>query len=204
MLTRWGWVTHICIGKLTIIGSDNGLSPGWRQAIIWTNAGILLFGPLGSYFCEILIEIDIFSFKKMHLKLSSAKWRPSCLGLNVLIGQQVISWTYKNWVHCCHVASISYDESTIQVNLLVESGNTFRWYPAKRALPDRALLAGYPRYMTSMVGFKNCPEQRKIAEIPICQYWTTNLVPPVIPQVSALGKTKSLNLKHVYVYFMLL
>ena len=32
--------------KLTIIGSDNGLSPGRRQAIIWTNAGILLIEPL--------------------------------------------------------------------------------------------------------------------------------------------------------------
>ena len=36
-LTHWGRMTHICIGNLTIIGSDNGLSPGWRQSIIWTN-----------------------------------------------------------------------------------------------------------------------------------------------------------------------
>ena len=83
-LTHGGRVTHICVGKLTIIGSDNGLSPGRHQAIIWTNAGILLFGPLASSFCEIVIAIDAFSFTKMHLKLSSAKWRPSCLGLNVL------------------------------------------------------------------------------------------------------------------------
>ena len=48
---------HICINKLTIIGSDNGLSPGRRQAIIWTNDGILLIGPLGTNFSEILIEI---------------------------------------------------------------------------------------------------------------------------------------------------
>ena len=40
-LTHWGWVTHICVSKLTIIGSDNGLVPGWCQVIIWTNAGIL-------------------------------------------------------------------------------------------------------------------------------------------------------------------
>ena len=33
-LTHWGRVTHICITKLTNIGSDNGLSPGRRQAII--------------------------------------------------------------------------------------------------------------------------------------------------------------------------
>ena len=48
LLTHWGRVTHICVGKLTIIGSDNGLSPGRRQAIIWTYAGILLIGPLGT------------------------------------------------------------------------------------------------------------------------------------------------------------
>ena len=59
-ITHWGRVTHICVNKLTIIGSDNGLSPGWRQAIIWTNAEILLIGPLGTNFSEILIEIKTF------------------------------------------------------------------------------------------------------------------------------------------------
>ena len=83
-LTHWGRVTHICVSKLTIIGSDNGLSPGRGQAIIWTNAGILLIGPLGTNFSEILIGIQTFSFKKMHLKMSSAKWRPFSLGLDVL------------------------------------------------------------------------------------------------------------------------
>ena len=77
-------MTHICVSKLTIIGSDNGLSPGRRQAIIWTNAGILLNRPLRTNFNEILIEILTFSFIKMRLKVSSAKWRPFCLGLNVL------------------------------------------------------------------------------------------------------------------------
>ena len=83
-LTHWGRVTHICVNKLTIIGSDNGLSPGRRQAIIWTNDGILLIAPLGTNFSEILIEIYIFSFKKMHLKMSSGNWQPFCFGLNVL------------------------------------------------------------------------------------------------------------------------
>ena len=73
MLTHWGRVTHICVGTLTIIGSDNGLSPERRQAIIWTNAGILLIGPLGTNFSEILIEIQAFSLKKIRLKMSSAK-----------------------------------------------------------------------------------------------------------------------------------
>ena len=83
-LTHWGRVTHICVGNLTIIGSDNGLSPGGHQAIIWTNAGILLIGPLGTNFSEIFIGIQTFSYKKMHLKMSSAKWRPFRVGLNVL------------------------------------------------------------------------------------------------------------------------
>ena len=56
LLTHWSRVTHIYVSKLTIIASDNGLSPGRRQAIIWTNAGILLIGPLGLNFSEILIE----------------------------------------------------------------------------------------------------------------------------------------------------
>ena len=75
-LTHWGRATHICFGKLTTIGSDNGLPLGQRQAIIWTIAGILLIGPLGTNFSEILIGIRTFSLKKMHLKMASAKWRP--------------------------------------------------------------------------------------------------------------------------------
>ena len=61
--------------------------PSWfirRQAIIWTNAWILLIGPLETNFREILIITHAFSFKKMHVKMSSGKWRPFCLGLNLL------------------------------------------------------------------------------------------------------------------------
>ena len=71
-LSHWGWVMLTCICKLTSIGSDNGLSPGWRQAIIWTNAAILLIEPLGTNFSEILIEMQTFSLKKIRLKMSSA------------------------------------------------------------------------------------------------------------------------------------
>ena len=85
VLTHWGRVMHICVGKLTIIGSGNGLSPGRRQAIIWTNAGILLIGPLGTNFSEILIEIQTFSLRKIRLKMSSAKCCSFRPGLNVLI-----------------------------------------------------------------------------------------------------------------------
>ena len=75
-LTHWDRVTHICVSKLTIIGSDNGLSADRRQAIIWTNDGILLIRTFRTHFSEILSEIHTFSFKKMHFNMSSGKWRP--------------------------------------------------------------------------------------------------------------------------------
>ena len=92
-------MTHICVRKLSTLGSDNGLSPGRRQAIIGTNAGILLIWPLGtnlSMLSEILIEIRIFSFKKMVLNVLSAKWWPFCLGLNV----NVIIFCETGHIHC--------------------------------------------------------------------------------------------------------
>ena len=70
----------------------NGLSSGRHQAIIWTNAGILLIWPLGTNFNDILIQIHTFSFKNMRLKMSSAKWRPFCLGLNVLTRKALIRY----------------------------------------------------------------------------------------------------------------
>ena len=97
-LTHWGGATHICVGNLAIIGSDNGLLPGRRQAIIWTNAGILLIGPVGTNFSENMIQTQTFSFKKMHLRMSSGKWRPFYLGLSVLRvwPEDAVEWVYSN------------------------------------------------------------------------------------------------------------
>ena len=106
-LTHWGRAMHICVSKFTIIASDNGLSPGRRQAIIWNNAGILSIGLLGTNFSEILIKILTFSFKKMRLKVSSANWRPFCLGLNVLtevrawINNYIFSFMWDVITHPC-------------------------------------------------------------------------------------------------------
>ena len=83
-LTQWGRVTHIFVSKLTIIGSDNGLVPSLRQAIIWTNAAVLLIRPFRTNFNEILTEFQIFPFNKMQLKMSSLKFRtsrPQCVKL---------------------------------------------------------------------------------------------------------------------------
>ena len=60
LLTHWGRVTHIYVGNLTIIGSDNGLSSARRQAIIRTNAGILLIGPLEQTSVKFLSEFKHF------------------------------------------------------------------------------------------------------------------------------------------------
>ena len=93
-------MTHICLSKLTIIGSDNGLSPGRCQAIIWTNAGILLIGTLRTNFNESLIEYPSFSFKKMHMK--NAVWkmaailpRPQCVKAewNDYFSREVVAMT---------------------------------------------------------------------------------------------------------------
>ena len=85
--SHWGLVAHKYISRLIIIGADNGFLLGQCQAIIWTNTGILLIGPLGTNFSELLIKIYSFSFREMHLKISSGTWWPFCLGLNVLSTQ---------------------------------------------------------------------------------------------------------------------
>ena len=76
--------------NMAIIDSDNGLTPNRRQAIIWTSAGILLIGPLGTNINEIQIKIKQFSYQKIHLKMSSAKCLPFCLGLSVIM--ETRSW----------------------------------------------------------------------------------------------------------------
>ena len=119
-------MTHICVPKITMIGSDNGLSPGRRQAIIWTNAEILLIGPLGTNIREILSEIYTFSFKKMHLKMSSGKWQPSCiLSRPQCVKKHCLLWskptvqtdetTMGSWVSHCMALQLVVMEATLSV-----------------------------------------------------------------------------------------
>ena len=93
-LTHWGRATHICVSKLTTIGSDNGLSPGRRQAIIWTIAGILLFGPLETNRWKFNLNSNIFiqenAFENVVWEMASI-----CLGLNVLMS-------------VCHIPHVPY------------------------------------------------------------------------------------------------
>ena len=72
---------HVFVGNLTIIGSDNGLSPERHQIIIWNNARILLIGPLERKFNEILIiNANIFiqenALQNVVCKIASIVSRP--------------------------------------------------------------------------------------------------------------------------------
>ena len=75
-------MTHICVSKLTVIGSDNGLSPGRRHAIIWTNATILLIRALETKFSEILSE-NSYAFIQEEALVNVSKMHVFRLGLNV-------------------------------------------------------------------------------------------------------------------------
>ena len=125
-------MTHICVGKLTIIDSDNGLSPGRRQAFIWTNDGILLIRPLGTNFSEILIEIQTFSLKKIRLKMSSAKCCSFRLSLNVL--------THTVNIHiCASLESIIDGKPAVDVSQLLVYGTYFSYIMHQRIPTTRAL-----------------------------------------------------------------
>ena len=138
-LTYRGRVTHICVSKLTIIGSDNGLSPGRCQAIIWTNAGMLLIWTLGTNFSEILNEIHAFSFKKMHLKMSSATRRPFCLGLNVLMqrsGLMSMLGCTKAWNAVCRQLSMTPSLTRSGSTVCGQTNSLICWKPRSDEIYD--------------------------------------------------------------------
>ena len=88
---------RIYVGKLTIIGSDNGLSPGRRQAIIWTNAGIFLNPTLWTNFSETLIEIHTFSLKKINAfekvcEMAAILSRPQSMFRQTNDSQMITKW----------------------------------------------------------------------------------------------------------------
>ena len=88
LLTHWDQVTHICVGKQPTHGSNNGLWPGRSEAIIWTSAGILLIGPLGTNFSEMLIGIQTSSFTKMHLKIAPILSRTQCDTIGIILQRE--------------------------------------------------------------------------------------------------------------------
>ena len=69
---------YVSVNKVNI-GSDNDLASVWHQAVLWTNVGVLLLEPLGTNFSEIWNKVQTYSYKKMSLKMLSAKWWSFCL-----------------------------------------------------------------------------------------------------------------------------
>ena len=78
-----------CVREVWRSGSSLELS----VLCIWANATMLLIRPLGTKFNEISIEIHTFSFTLVHLKMSSGKWQPFCLGFDALIRK-----THQQWI----------------------------------------------------------------------------------------------------------
>ena len=115
-LTHWGRVTHICINKTTIIGSDNGLSPGRCQAIIWTNAGILLIGTLGTNNSEISNQMSFLfireiAYENVIWKMAAILFRPQCVKAWVLsYKEDRVRWAITGEAQlqiCCHLNHLS-------------------------------------------------------------------------------------------------
>ena len=102
LLTHWSRVMHISVSKLTTIGSDNGLSPGRCQANIWTNAGILLIGPLGTNlftrFLSILEDVLNFSSGYHFIKWYAVK-KELLVDLAISI-PIIVECRYKAVQHC--------------------------------------------------------------------------------------------------------
>ena len=111
-LTHWGQLTHICASKITIIGSDNGLSPDRCQAVIWTNTRILLIETFGTNFNEIVIKIHAFSFKKVHLKTSSGNRRHFCHGLKMLTNHITLANELITPIYSWYMQSKTYNLTT--------------------------------------------------------------------------------------------
>ena len=96
-LTYWSRVMYICISKL---GHHWFRSLLWHQAIIWTYADLMLIEPSRTNFSEIWLKIWGLTFKKIYLKMSSTKWRPLCLCLNVLLGNTEVKWHQWHFHQC--------------------------------------------------------------------------------------------------------
>ena len=168
-------LTHICVSKRIVIGSDSGLLAGRHQAIIWTNAGILSIEPLETNFSEIFIKIIIVSFKKMHLKVLSAIRWPFCLGLNVLINY--LDWNTnpnqkKVKSNNRDIKEYMYKESILESqnfeDMSKDRDNIFWWgFPAPRPKESLRKEKGWPLMLATI-----CDDTRNVLNM---QHITPNL-----------------------------
>ena len=104
-LTQWGRTTHICVSKLTIIISENGLSPGRRQVIIWANNGILLIRTWGTNFSDILnrnsyIFIQDNSFENVVWNMAAICSRPQYVNRIFIVEiDKTFSWQMRLFLY---------------------------------------------------------------------------------------------------------
>ena len=89
----------------TIIGLENGLSPRRHQAIIWTNAGVLIIGPFGTKFqWNIYRNVYIFwqydVFENVVWKMAAILSRTQC------VKSFSITWGNRKWSHANSTCSI--------------------------------------------------------------------------------------------------
>ena len=132
---------HTCVSKLTITGSNNGLSPGQHQAIFWTNAGILSIGPLGTNFSEIFI-IQGNAFENVTRKLAAILSQPQkvkidcpqhidplLVALNKHFGCRLC---YDRWIQNYQYSS----QNIILIRFIAET----KFLPNLQALPDEIIL----------------------------------------------------------------
>ena len=130
------WWTYASVNQVSI-GSDNGLLPIWCQAINQNNAGLLSIWPLGTNFSEIWIKTQNFSFMKMHLNVSSAKWHLFCSGgdgLNWHAPEVMSNYILETWMyhssmdlsHCLYINT--YTHISIQTQISIKLSKFLRVY----------------------------------------------------------------------------
>ena len=123
ILTHWGRVTHICVSNLAIIGSDNGLSPGRRQAIIWPNAGILLIRTSVlekrvDWMLFLKLFNCIYVYKEVHVykalfqyKGCLTRYMDNIIGIPTPVKRQLtlrrhrVMWNSVDCLFCAHTTS---------------------------------------------------------------------------------------------------
>ena len=125
-LTHWGRVTHICVGKLTIIGSDNDLSPSQAAPShylnqCWNIVNLTLGNKLQWNFnrnWNILIPENAFEY--IVCEMASILSRPQCVKCVRRVTRvwipystnrlQSISWTNNCLVYWGTYAPFAIDE----------------------------------------------------------------------------------------------
>ena len=128
-------------GNGVSIGSDKGFSTVRRQAITWTNAGVLLIGLIGRNFNEIWIEILSFSFKKMRLKMLSAK-------MAAILSRQ-------RWVNADTNFQVCLQSGILWI-ISQFNGDYWQWLPGFHAL--RGHRNPHLRFLSSHSGLLRSPQ----------------------------------------------